>query len=50
MKPYRGPPMTLGTVTAARVTLIVWCRECSRQVEPDPAKLAQRYGADTPGP
>jgi hypothetical protein len=30
------------------VRLIVCCRECQHQVEPDPAELAQRYSADTP--
>ena len=39
--------MTLGAA-AARVRLIVWCRECQHQVEPDPAEMAQRYGAETP--
>jgi len=47
MKPYRGPPMTLGVAAAARVRLIVWCKECVRQVEPDPGEMAARYGADT---
>jgi hypothetical protein len=40
--------MTLGNAAAARVRLIVWCKECSHQVEPDPAEMAQRYGAETP--
>jgi hypothetical protein len=30
------------------VRLIVWCRECRHQVEPDPAEMAARYGAETP--
>ena len=47
MKPYRGPPMTLGVAAAAGVRLIVWCKECQRQVEPDPAEMASRYGAET---
>ena len=33
---------------AARVRLIVWCKDCRHQVEPDPAEMAQRYGAETP--
>jgi hypothetical protein len=41
--------MTLGNAAAARVRLIVWC-DCGRQVEPDPAELAQRYGAKTAVP
>ena len=47
MKPYRGPPMTLGNAAAAWVRLIVWCRDCGRQVEPDPGEMAERYGAET---
>jgi hypothetical protein len=39
--------MTLGSGAAAGVRLIVWCRECSHQVEPDPAEMAARYGAGT---
>jgi hypothetical protein len=46
MKSAPGPPMTLGNAAAARVWLIVWCRDCSRQVEPEPAELASRYGAE----
>jgi hypothetical protein len=30
------------------VRLIVWCRDCGHQVEPDPTEQAQRYGAETP--
>jgi DNA-directed RNA polymerase subunit RPC12/RpoP len=40
--------MTLGNAAAAGVRLIVWCRECGHQVEPDPAETAARYGAETP--
>jgi len=29
--------MTLGVAAAAGVRLIVWCKECRHQVEPDPA-------------
>ena len=43
---YSGPPMTLGNAAKAGVRLIVWCRECGRQVEPDPAEMAERYGAE----
>jgi hypothetical protein len=46
MKPYRGPPATLGSTAAARARLIVWCRDCRHQVEPDPAEMAERYGAE----
>jgi hypothetical protein len=47
MKSDPGPPMPLGNVATARVRLIVWCKECGRQVEPDPAEMAERYGAET---
>jgi hypothetical protein len=40
--------MTLGAAAAARVRLIVWCKDCQHQVEPDPAEMAARYGAETP--
>jgi hypothetical protein len=39
--------MTLGGAAAARVRLIVWCKECQHQVEPDPAEMAARYGIET---
>jgi hypothetical protein len=39
--------MTLGNAAAAMVRLIVWCRDCGRQVEPDPGEMAERYGAET---
>jgi hypothetical protein len=47
VKPYHGGPATLGGTAAAGVRLIVWCRACQHQVEPDPAEMAARYGADT---
>ena len=47
MKSYPGPPMTLGNAAAAQVRLIVWCKECQHQVEPDLAEMAERYGAET---
>jgi hypothetical protein len=47
MKPCRGPLMTLGSAAAAGMRLIVWCKACQRQVEPDPAEMAARYGAET---
>jgi hypothetical protein len=48
MKSEPGPPMTLGNAAKAELQLIVWCRGCGHQVEPNPAELVQRYGADTP--
>jgi hypothetical protein len=51
MKSDRGPPMTLGDVVAApSIRLLVWCRDCQHQVEPDSAEQARRYGADLPVP
>jgi hypothetical protein len=37
--------MTLGNAATARVRLIVWCKVCNHQVEPDAAEMAARYGA-----
>jgi hypothetical protein len=48
MKSQPGSPMTLGNAAAARVRLIVWCKDCRHQIEPDPAEMAQRYGATAP--
>jgi hypothetical protein len=50
MKSEPGPPMTLGNAAAAKVRLIVWCKECGHQVEPDPAAAAARYGEETTVP
>jgi hypothetical protein len=44
---WAGPPITLGAAAAAQVRLIVWCKTCQHQVEPDAAEMAARYGADT---
>jgi hypothetical protein len=46
MKSQHGPPMTLGAA-AAQVRLIVSCKACQHQAEPDPAEMVTRYGADT---
>jgi hypothetical protein len=40
--------MTLGRAAAAQVRLIVWCKGCGHQVEPDPDEMAARYGAEMP--
>ncbi len=45
MKSQAGP-MTLGNAAAAHVRLIVWCLDCRRRVELDPAEMAERYGAE----
>jgi len=47
MRSRPGPPMTLGSAAAAHVRLIVWCRDCQHQVEPDPAEMVDRYGDET---
>jgi Zn finger protein HypA/HybF involved in hydrogenase expression len=39
--------MTLGNAAAAHVRLIVWCWDCSHQLEPDPAEMVARYCAET---
>ena len=45
MNSYSDPPATLGS-TAAGVRIIVWCKACRHQAEPDAAAVAARYGAD----
>ena len=35
--------MTLGNAAAAHVRLIVWCKECQHQVEPDPADMVAEF-------
>jgi hypothetical protein len=45
VKAEPGPPMTLGGAAAAGVRIIVWCKVCRHQVEPDTAEMAERYGA-----
>ena len=48
MKSTPGQPATFGGTALAGVRLIVWCRECGHQIEPEPAEMAQRHGAETP--
>src|SRR6516165_7950564 len=50
VKRQAGQPMTLGNAAAARVRLIVWCKDCRHQIEPDPVAMAERYGAATTVP
>jgi hypothetical protein len=47
MKSPPGLPMTLGNAANAQVRLIVWCKTCGNQVEPDPIEMARQYGART---
>ena len=35
--------MTLGSAAKAGLRLIVWCRGCQHQVEPEPAQLAELH-------
>ena len=37
-------PMTLGQALAAKVRLIVWCKACQHQAEPDIAEQVARHG------
>ena len=39
--------MTLAGAGTAGVRIIVWCKSCSHQTEPDPSAMAARYGAET---
>jgi hypothetical protein len=43
-----GPPATLGSTAAAVARLIVWCRACGHQVEPDAGEQAQRTASALP--
>jgi len=47
MNSYSGPSATLDSTAAAGVRIVIWCWACNHRVEPDPAVMAQRYGADT---
>ena len=50
MKFDSATPMTVGGAAKAGVRLVVWCRNCHHQVEPDPAEMGERYVADMPMP
>jgi hypothetical protein len=39
--------MTLGNAAAAHVQLIVWRKAVGHRIEPDPAEMARKYGAET---
>ena len=43
-------PMTLGQALAAKVRLIVWCKSCGHQAEPDVATQVAQHGATMPVP
>jgi Zn finger protein HypA/HybF involved in hydrogenase expression len=38
--------MTLGSAAVAQVRLIVWCKNCGHQAEPDPVEMAARCGVE----
>jgi hypothetical protein len=40
-------PMTLDNALAAKVRLIVWCKACRHQAEPDVSDQVARYGEGT---
>ena len=40
--------MTLGNAAAAGVRVMVGCKACQRQAEPDPAEMTARYGPKFP--
>ena len=42
--------MTLADVASEGVRPVVMCLACRHQVEPDPAEMAARYGAETTVP
>ena len=45
-----GPASDARQHRKAHLTLIVWCKDCRHRVEPDPAEMAERYGAETTVP
>jgi len=36
--------MALGSAAKAHLTVIVWCKDCRRQIELQPAEMAERCG------
>jgi RNase P subunit RPR2 len=50
MKSNPSPPATLGSTAAAGARIIVWCRACGHQSEPDPAEQARWYRSETTVP
>ena len=41
-----GPGDDAGQAAANHVRIIVWCKACQHQVEPDPTEMASRYSAE----
>ena len=50
MKAEPGATATLGSTESAGVRIIVWCKACGHETEPDPVEMAARHGADVPVP
>jgi hypothetical protein len=50
MNAYRGLGVAPRDAAAASVRPLVWCLDCGRRSEPDPAEMAERFGADTTVP
>ena len=44
------PTDDFGRCRPGRVRLIVWCKLCRHQSEPEPAGMTAHYGAETPVP
>jgi hypothetical protein len=47
---YSGPPATLGSTLAANARVILMCRHCGHEAEPDLKHQILRYGAELPLP
>src|ERR1700680_3249849 len=45
---HESAPMTLGQALAAKVRLIVWCKSCGHQAEPDVATQVAHHGSTMP--
>jgi Zn finger protein HypA/HybF involved in hydrogenase expression len=46
-RPASYTPATLGSVARAEIIrIIVWCKDCRHQVEPDPNEQMHRYCAE----
>jgi hypothetical protein len=46
MKSEPGPPMTLAALLVPAFASVVWSRDCSGQVEPDPPEMVARWCRD----
>ena len=41
----QSTPLTLGQALAGKARLIVWCKSCGHQVEPDMAEQVSHHGS-----